>query len=60
MGAFSLSHWLVVLAVVVVLFGARRLPTVMGDLAGGLRAFRRGLSDEPEDPAAVRRPSDPS
>ena len=46
MGSFSLSHWLVVLAVVLILFGAGRVPKAMGDLARGIRAFRTGMRDE--------------
>jgi sec-independent protein translocase protein TatA len=46
MGTFSLSHWLVVLAVVLILFGAGRIPNAMGDLARGIRAFRTGMKDD--------------
>jgi sec-independent protein translocase protein TatA len=46
MGTFSLSHWLVVLAIVLVLFGAGRIPNAMGDLARGIRAFRTGMRDD--------------
>lgn len=46
MGSFSLSHWLVVLAVVLIVFGAGRIPKAMGDLAHGIRAFRTGMRDE--------------
>ena len=46
MGTFSLGHWLVVIVVVLIMFGAGRLPKAMGDLARGLRAFRSGLQDE--------------
>jgi sec-independent protein translocase protein TatA len=46
MGTFSLSHWLVVLAIVLVLFGAGRIPSAMGDLARGIRAFRTGMKDQ--------------
>jgi len=48
-GTFSLSHWLVVLVVILILFGAGRIPAAMGDLARGIRAFRTGMR---EDPAA--------
>jgi sec-independent protein translocase protein TatA len=51
MGSFSIFHWLVVLAIVLLLFGAGRLPSVMGDLAKGLKAFRSGLKDEGDKPA---------
>jgi sec-independent protein translocase protein TatA len=46
MGTFSLSHWLVVLAVVLILFGAGRIPSAMGDLARGIRAFRTGMRED--------------
>ena len=47
MGTFSLSHWVVVLAIVLILFGAGRIPKAMGDLARGVRAFRTGMRDDP-------------
>ena len=46
MGSFSLSHWLIVLVVVLILFGAGRIPAAMGDLARGMRAFRTGMRDD--------------
>ena len=46
MGTFSLSHWLVVLAIVLIVFGAGRIPNAMGDLARGIRAFRTGMKDD--------------
>ena len=50
-----MGHWLVVLVVVLIVFGAGRLPKTMGDLAKGVRAFRAGLRDENAD-AAVPAP----
>ena len=50
MGTFSVWHVLVVLIIVLILFGAGRLPQVMGDLAKGLKNFKAGLKDEPEEP----------
>ena len=52
MGTFSLSHWLVVLVVVLILFGAGRIPTAMGDLARGIRAFRAGMREDKTGEAA--------
>jgi sec-independent protein translocase protein TatA len=49
MGLMSITHWLVVLAIVLVLFGAGKLPTVMGDLAKGIKAFKAGISDPPPE-----------
>ena len=44
MGEFSVYHWLVVLLLVVLLFGARRIPQLMRGLGEGIRALREGLS----------------
>ena len=54
MGSMSLMHWLIVLAIVLVLFGAGKLPRVMGDFAKGIKAFKAGMKeeDEPETAAA--------
>jgi sec-independent protein translocase protein TatA len=48
MGSFSLVHWLVVLAIVLLLFGAGKLPRVMGDFAKGIKAFKSGMKEEDE------------
>jgi TatA/E family protein of Tat protein translocase len=40
----SIWHLLIVLAVVVVIFGAGRLPQVMGDLGKGIRSFKAGMN----------------
>jgi sec-independent protein translocase protein TatA len=40
------SYWLVVLAVVLIVFGAGRLPKAMGELAKGIRSFRTGMREE--------------
>jgi sec-independent protein translocase protein TatA len=45
LGTFSLSHWLIVLVVVLILFGAGRIPAAMSDLARGIRAFRTGMRE---------------
>jgi len=44
----SIWHLLIVLAVVVVVFGAGRLPQVMGDLGKGLRSFKAGMNADEE------------
>ena len=46
-------HWLVVLAIVLVLFGAGKLPRVMGDFAKGIKAFKSGMKEEDETEAAT-------
>lgn len=62
MGEFSLLHWLVVLVIVVLLFGAGKLPRVMGDFAKGIKAFKAGMKDdesEREDQAKLQAQSPP-
>ena len=48
MGSFSLLHWIVVLAIILILFGAGKLPRVMGDFAKGIKAFKAGMKEEDE------------
>ena len=45
---FGLTEMVIILAIVLVLFGAGKLPTVMGDLAKGVRNFKAGLKDDPD------------
>lgn len=56
MGGFSIWHMLIVLVVVVFIFGAGRLPNVMGDFAKGIKAFRAGMREE-EPKAAADQPA---
>jgi sec-independent protein translocase protein TatA len=46
MGSFSIWHWLIVFAVIMLLFGAGRVSSLMGDLAQGVKAFKKGLQDD--------------
>jgi sec-independent protein translocase protein TatA len=64
MGSFSLMHWIVVLAIILILFGAGKLPRVMGDFAKGIKAFKAGMREEdeaetPVPPAQVTAPAAP-
>jgi sec-independent protein translocase protein TatA len=56
MGSFSLMHWLVVLAIVLLLFGAGKLPRVMGDFAKGIKAFKSGMKEDEEAEAPLAAP----
>ncbi len=49
MGHFSFWHWMIVLAVVLIVFGAGKLPRVMGDLAKGIKSFKKNMNDEEKD-----------
>jgi len=44
MGEFSIFHWLIVLAVVLIFFGGRRIPEVMKGLGEGIRSFKDGMA----------------
>ena len=58
MGSFSLWHWLVVLVIVVLVFGTKRLGNVGKDLGEAIRGFRKGMREESADddrPAAQLR-----
>ncbi|MCW2238391.1 twin-arginine translocase TatA/TatE family subunit [Azospirillum canadense] len=57
MGSFSVMHWVVVLLIVLLLFGAGKLPNVMGDLAKGVKAFKAGMKDE--ENAEAPKPGEP-
>ncbi|GAA5625194.1 sec-independent protein translocase protein TatA [Brucella sp. NBRC 12953] len=46
MGSFSIWHWLIVLAVVLLLFGRGKIPELMGDVAKGIKNFKQGMSEE--------------
>jgi sec-independent protein translocase protein TatA len=52
MGSLSIWHWLVVIAVVALLFGGRgKISELMGDVAKGVKSFKKGLSDDEEEVA---------
>jgi sec-independent protein translocase protein TatA len=50
MGGFSLVHWIIVILVVVLLFGAGRVSGLMGDVAKGIKSFKKGMADDDEEP----------
>ncbi len=50
MGSFSIWHWVVVLVVVLVIFGTKKLRNVGGDLGGAVRDFKKALNDGEAQP----------
>jgi len=52
MGSFSLIHWIIVLVIVVLIFGTKRLPGIGKDIGDAVRGFRKGLQgeDAPTEP----------
>jgi sec-independent protein translocase protein TatA len=67
MGSLSIWHWIVVIAVVLLLFGRGKISDLMGDVAQGIKAFKKGMSDDdtakadPKDPKTITeaQPADP-
>lgn len=46
MGSLSIWHWIVVIAVVLLLFGRGKISDLMGDVAQGIKSFKKGLQDD--------------
>jgi sec-independent protein translocase protein TatA len=54
MGSMSIVHWMIVIAVVVLLFGRGKISGLMGDVADGIKSFKRGMQED--DPASSALP----
>jgi sec-independent protein translocase protein TatA len=52
MGSMSIVHWMIVIGVVVLLFGRHKISDLMGDVAQGIKSFKKGMKEE--EPAAVK------
>ena len=60
MGSFSIWHWMLFLAVALLLFGGKgKISDIMGDVAKGVKSFKKGLNDDDEKPAEARPTSAP-
>jgi sec-independent protein translocase protein TatA len=57
MGSLSIWHWIVVIAVVLLLFGRGKISDLMGDVAQGIKAFKKGMAD---DDKPADKPADPN
>ncbi len=55
MGSFSIWHWLIVLAVVLVVFGTKKLRNVGSDLGGAVKGFKDAMSEEKNKPSELPR-----
>ncbi|MDD7741918.1 MAG: twin-arginine translocase TatA/TatE family subunit [Campylobacteraceae bacterium] len=49
MGSFSMGHWLVVLAVIVLLFGAKKIPELAKGVGKGIKSFKKEMSDDEQN-----------
>ncbi len=52
MGSFSIWHWLIVLLVVVLIFGTKKLKNIGSDLGGAVKGFKDGMKDGSADAPA--------
>lgn len=48
MGSFSISHWLIVLIVIVLLFGGKKIPELAKGLGQGIKAFKKEIESDEE------------
>jgi sec-independent protein translocase protein TatA len=56
MGSLSIWHWIIVGAVILLVFGGRgKISEMMGDMAKGIKAFKKGMSDDDTASAEPRR-----
>jgi len=49
MGSFSIWHWMIVLMVVLLLFGSGKISGLMGDVATGIKSFKKNMKEEDAD-----------
>jgi sec-independent protein translocase protein TatA len=60
MGELSPLHWLIVLAIVVLLFGGKKIPEVMKGLGEGIRSFKEGMRGAEQGPTQTTQASPPA
>lgn len=56
MGSFSLVHWLILGVILVLVLGGGRFSNMMGDVAKGIKQFKKGMAEEDEpgrDPSRI-------
>jgi sec-independent protein translocase protein TatA len=58
MGSFSIWHWLIVLLIVVIVFGTKKLKNIGSDLGGAVKGFKDGMRDGTA--AAEEKPASPA
>ena len=56
MGSFSIWHWLIVLLIIVLVFGTKKLRNMGADLGGAVRGFKDGMREGSEKPADAGAP----
>ena len=51
MGSFSIWHWLIVLVIVALVFGTKKLRNIGEDLGGAVKGFKKGMHEAASDPS---------
>lgn len=54
MGSFSIWHWLIVLAIVLLIFGTKKLRNIGGDLGGAVKNFKDAVKKEEDTPQQLK------
>ena len=55
MGSFSIWHWMLFGAVALLLFGGKgKISDLMGDVAKGVKSFKKGLADDDDEPKSAQ------
>jgi len=55
MGSFSIWHWMIVLVIVLLIFGTKKLRNIGGDLGGAVKNFKEAMNEEKNKPAELPR-----
>lgn len=54
MGSFSIWHWLIVLLVIILIFGTKKLRNIGSDLGGAINGFKEGMKNGEESPRQIQ------
>jgi len=54
MGSLSIWHWIIVLVVVLLVFGKGKIPTLMGDVAKGIKDFKKNIKDPADETSEAK------
>ncbi|MEY4482500.1 MAG: Sec-independent protein translocase subunit TatA [Pseudomonadota bacterium] len=57
MGSFSVWHWIIVLVIVLLVFGTKKLRNIGSDLGGAVKGFKDGMKGGEEKPADAVAPT---
>lgn len=57
MGSFSIWHWLIVLIIIMLIFGTKKLRNIGSDLGGAVKGFKQGIKDGADQVEAEGKPA---